>query len=98
MPKRRKNEDDDSGKGKTKLSKKTHPDDSNQDDSNNSSAIPIFLKKTYRMIETCDPEVCSWTTDGEMFVVKHPVSGLIIILLLLPHVNSLIFLFSAMFT
>lgn len=24
------------------------------------------------MIETCDPSVCSWTDDGEMFVVKHP--------------------------
>ncbi len=38
-----------------------------------SSAIPIFLKKTYRMIDTCDPEICSWTADGEMFVVKNPV-------------------------
>merc|ERR1719491_2780660 len=24
------------------------------------------------MIETCDSEVCSWTADGEMFVVKNP--------------------------
>lgn len=39
---------------------------------NSSSVIPIFLKKTYRMIETCDPSICSWTSDGEMFVVKNP--------------------------
>jgi len=37
-------------------------------------AIPIFLQKTYRMIECCDPSLCSWTEDGEMFVVKAPVS------------------------
>ena len=37
-------------------------------------AIPIFLQKTYRMIESCDPSLCSWTEDGEMFVVKAPVS------------------------
>ena len=36
-------------------------------------AIPIFLQKTYRMIESCDPSMCSWTEDGEMFVVKAPV-------------------------
>lgn len=37
-------------------------------------AIPIFLQKTYRMIESCDPSICSWTEDGEMFVVKASVS------------------------
>ena len=73
MPKRRKSDED---AGKTKLSKNnTLADVSNKDDNcaNNSSAIPIFLKKTYRMIETCDSDICSWTTDGEMFVVKNPV-------------------------
>ena len=47
------------------------------------NAIPIFLKKTYRMIDTCDPEICSWTADGEMFVVKNPVSYLHCIIALL---------------
>jgi hypothetical protein len=36
------------------------------------TAIPIFLKKTYKMIDTCDPAIAGWTEDGEMFVVKDP--------------------------
>jgi len=36
------------------------------------NTIPIFLKKTYKMIDTCDPKIASWTPDGEMFVVKDP--------------------------
>jgi len=36
------------------------------------TTIPIFLKKTYKMIDTCDPKIASWTPDGEMFVVKDP--------------------------
>lgn len=47
--------------------------DDDEQGSRNSNSIPIFLKKTYRMIETCDPSICSWTKDGEMFVVKNPV-------------------------
>ena len=35
-------------------------------------AIPIFLKKTYTMIETCDPEICGWAPEGDMFVIKDP--------------------------
>jgi len=37
-----------------------------------STTIPIFLKKTYKMIESSSPEVASWTPDGEMFAVKDP--------------------------
>mmetsp|Transcript_9156 Transcript_9156/g.14077 ORF Transcript_9156/g.14077 Transcript_9156/m.14077 type:complete len:426 (+) Transcript_9156:185-1462(+) len=36
------------------------------------NTIPIFLKKTYKMIDTCEPKIASWTPDGEMFVVKDP--------------------------
>jgi len=36
------------------------------------TTIPIFLKKTYKMIDTCDPNIASWTADGDMFVVKDP--------------------------
>mmetsp|Transcript_51014 Transcript_51014/g.122986 ORF Transcript_51014/g.122986 Transcript_51014/m.122986 type:complete len:497 (+) Transcript_51014:168-1658(+) len=36
------------------------------------TTIPIFLKKTYKMIDTCDSTIASWTPDGEMFVVKDP--------------------------
>jgi len=37
-----------------------------------STTIPIFLKKTYKMIESSPPEISAWTTDGDMFVVKDP--------------------------
>lgn len=37
-----------------------------------SQDVPIFLRKTYHMVDTCDPSVCSWSEDGETFVVKHP--------------------------
>ncbi|KAG7341852.1 HSF-type DNA-binding protein [Nitzschia inconspicua] len=36
------------------------------------TTIPIFLKKTYKMIESCPTDIASWTPDGEMFVVKDP--------------------------
>jgi len=35
------------------------------------SDVPIFLQKTYQMIDTCDPEVCTWSDDGTTFVVKN---------------------------
>jgi len=31
---------------------------------------PIFLRKTYHMIDTCDPSIATWSEDGETFVVK----------------------------
>jgi len=34
--------------------------------------VPIFLRKTYHMINTCDPLVASWSDNGETFVVKQP--------------------------
>ncbi|CAJ1955940.1 unnamed protein product [Cylindrotheca closterium] len=34
--------------------------------------IPIFLRKTYHMVDTCDPTVACWSDDGETFVVKNP--------------------------
>lgn len=35
--------------------------------------IPIFLRKTYHMVDTCDPSIACWSEDGETFVVKDPV-------------------------
>lgn len=35
---------------------------------------PIFLRKTYHMIETCDPQIATWTVDNDgsdTFVVKN---------------------------
>jgi len=34
--------------------------------------VSIFLRKTYHMIDTCDPNVSSWSKDGLSFVVKDP--------------------------
>jgi hypothetical protein len=31
---------------------------------------PIFLRKTYTMIDTCNPEIASWSEDGTTFLVK----------------------------
>eukprot|EP00538_Stauroneis_constricta_P012972 CAMPEP_0119571406 /NCGR_PEP_ID=MMETSP1352-20130426/44103_1 /TAXON_ID=265584 /ORGANISM="Stauroneis constricta, Strain CCMP1120" /LENGTH=601 /DNA_ID=CAMNT_0007621085 /DNA_START=299 /DNA_END=2105 /DNA_ORIENTATION=+ len=36
------------------------------------TTIPIFLKKTYKMIDTCDPSIASWNAEGDMFIVKDP--------------------------
>lgn len=38
-----------------------------------SQDIPIFLRKTYHMIDSCDPAIACWSEDGETFVVKDPV-------------------------
>ena len=48
---------------------------SDDDDSaagSNVGSIPIFLKKTYTMIESCDDGICAWSEDGTIFVVKDP--------------------------
>mmetsp|Transcript_24371 Transcript_24371/g.36156 ORF Transcript_24371/g.36156 Transcript_24371/m.36156 type:complete len:405 (+) Transcript_24371:216-1430(+) len=34
--------------------------------------VPIFLRKTYHMIDTCDTNISGWTEDGLSFVVKDP--------------------------
>lgn len=34
--------------------------------------VPIFLRKTYHMIDTCDSTVACWSEDGDTFVVKQP--------------------------
>jgi len=36
------------------------------------SEVPIFLRKTYHMIDTCDTTIASWSEDGETFIVKQP--------------------------
>jgi len=76
---------DKSSSGNKQSSKHARSDADGSDDdetgSRNSNAIPIFLKKTYRMIETCDPSICSWTKDGEMFVVKNPVRWILDLLI-----------------
>jgi len=35
-------------------------------------SAPIFLRKTYAMIDSCDATVASWAEDGTTFVVKDP--------------------------
>jgi len=33
--------------------------------------VPIFLRKTHHMIDTCDPAIATWSEDGETFIVKE---------------------------
>eukprot|EP00538_Stauroneis_constricta_P000730 CAMPEP_0119572936 /NCGR_PEP_ID=MMETSP1352-20130426/44866_1 /TAXON_ID=265584 /ORGANISM="Stauroneis constricta, Strain CCMP1120" /LENGTH=537 /DNA_ID=CAMNT_0007622623 /DNA_START=972 /DNA_END=2585 /DNA_ORIENTATION=- len=40
---------------------------------NDHADVPIFLRKTYHMIDTCDPSIACWSDDGETFVIKDPV-------------------------
>jgi len=37
-----------------------------------SPEAPIFLRKTYHMIDTCDAKIAGWSEDGDTFVVKDP--------------------------
>mmetsp|Transcript_4505 Transcript_4505/g.6582 ORF Transcript_4505/g.6582 Transcript_4505/m.6582 type:complete len:492 (+) Transcript_4505:174-1649(+) len=34
--------------------------------------VPIFLRKTYHMIDSCDANVACWSEDGKTFIVKKP--------------------------
>eukprot|EP00571_Detonula_confervacea_P013132 CAMPEP_0172310272 /NCGR_PEP_ID=MMETSP1058-20130122/11390_1 /TAXON_ID=83371 /ORGANISM="Detonula confervacea, Strain CCMP 353" /LENGTH=426 /DNA_ID=CAMNT_0013023059 /DNA_START=96 /DNA_END=1376 /DNA_ORIENTATION=- len=34
--------------------------------------IPVFLQKTFHMINTCDHSIASWSEDGLTFIVKDP--------------------------
>lgn len=34
--------------------------------------VPVFLKKTYHMVDTCDPNIAIWSESGDAFVVKDP--------------------------
>jgi len=33
---------------------------------------PLFLRKTYHMIDSCSPEIATWSKDGRTFIVKDP--------------------------
>jgi len=33
--------------------------------------VPSFLQKTYDMIDKCDPNIASWTNDGDMFQIRN---------------------------
>jgi hypothetical protein len=33
--------------------------------------LPMFLSKTYHMIDRCDPEIATWSDTGDNFVVKN---------------------------
>ncbi|KAL7478558.1 hypothetical protein ACHAW6_004318 [Cyclotella cf. meneghiniana] len=34
--------------------------------------VPVFLQKTYHMIDECNPRIASWSDDGLTFIVKDP--------------------------
>lgn len=60
------------GNKKITMSAKPTPGNKPYAVANATADIPIFLRKTYQMIDTCDAAVCSWSEDGETFVVKNP--------------------------
>lgn len=33
---------------------------------------PIFLRKTYQMLETCPAHIACWSDSGESFYIKDP--------------------------
>jgi len=33
--------------------------------------LPMFLSKTYHMIDRCDPTIATWSTSGDSFVIKN---------------------------
>jgi len=33
--------------------------------------LPMFLSKTYHMIDRCDPIIATWSQTGDNFVVKN---------------------------
>lgn len=37
-----------------------------------SSDAPIFLRKTYHMVDSCEAAVATWSEDGTIFIVKDP--------------------------
>jgi len=36
------------------------------------AGCPIFLRKTYHMIDSCNTSIGSWARDGETFIIKDP--------------------------
>jgi len=43
-----------------------------KDTTSGEEKAPIFLRKTYHMIDTCDPSIATWSEDGLVFAVKDP--------------------------
>lgn len=52
-------------------SSKNHENPIMKESKNDASSVPIFLRKTYNMIDTCNPAVASWSRDGKIFIVKN---------------------------
>lgn len=52
----------------------------------------LTVKKTYRMIESCDPTLCSWSEDGDMFIVVSVIGLLRYPSILFAHMHSTLFL------
>jgi len=37
----------------------------------NTHQLPMFLSKTYHLIDRCDPEIATWSSSGDSFVIKN---------------------------
>lgn len=35
---------------------------------------PLFLRKTYQMLESCSPSIAAWSGKGDSFLIKDPDS------------------------
>jgi len=56
-----------SGSSSKKIAKATKSSDKKK-----SPDAPIFLRKTYHMVDSCDATIASWSEDGKVFIVKDP--------------------------
>lgn len=54
-----------------KTSKKTKGNGKSKTTSK-SQECPIFLRKTYLMVDSCETDIACWSEDGETFIVKNP--------------------------
>ena len=37
---------------------------------NNAASVPMFLRKTFGLIDSCDPAIATWADDGLSFIIK----------------------------
>lgn len=61
-----------SSPSKSNIGVKKSPKSAKSNDKKKSQDAPIFLRKTYHMVDSCNPAIASWSDDGKVFIVKDP--------------------------
>lgn len=56
--------------GRAKRANSTNEETKSDEDGPSLSTVPLFVQKTYRMVDEGDPTLIEWTSNGQMFVVK----------------------------